>query len=81
MAIKYSIDGGKTWLDAPQGVRVSFEHRDIPGEDGDGDLHVNCTDEGIIMDVWCTKDGEDYNVGTSSEMADEIIARLVEAND
>ena len=42
---KVSLDGGQTWQDAPNGVRVSYEHRIIPGEDGDGD-HSEDSDEG-----------------------------------
>ena len=40
--------------------------------DGDAELHVNCTEEGLIMDVvW-----PDAMGATSSETAQEIVDRL-----
>jgi hypothetical protein len=77
--IKVSLDGGATYQDAPSGVRIVYQDMPIPGEDANGELHVNATEEGLIMDVWATRDEPlDHNIGTSSEMAAEIIGRLVE---
>jgi hypothetical protein len=76
-----SLDGGETWQDAPRGVRVKYDDRLIPGEDDRGALDVNCTHEGVILDVWAV-DGwcDTYNIGTGSETVEEIIQRLIEEN-
>jgi hypothetical protein len=69
--LMFSLDGGKTWQTPPESeVRLSY---------GDvtrfkkGELLINATDEGLIMDVL---DGKGESVGTSSEMASEIVSRL-----
>ena len=71
--MKVSLDGGETYQDAPNGVRVIYDVIvDDEDGDGDGELHINLTDEGIIiMDVW-----SDENHGTNSETTDEIVERL-----
>ena len=74
-----SLDGGKTFKPAKSGVRVIYPAQMIPGEDGRGELHINLTHEGVIMDVWTTRDEPlDHNIATSSEMTDDIVERLVE---
>lgn len=79
--MRVSLDGGVTYVDAPEGVRVSYDDQMVPGEDEtDGQLLVNLTYEGIIMDLWVTKDGEDHNIGTSSEQTVDIMSRLIEDN-
>lgn len=78
MALKFSIDGGVTFQEAPEGVRLIVEDVIVPGEDGCGELHLNATQEGLIIDVWATRDTPlDHNIGTSSEMYDDVIDRLV----
>jgi len=80
--MKVSLDGGETFVNVLDGVRVIYEGMMIPGEDGCGELHVNLTHEGIITDVWATREYPlDHNIGTSSEMTDDIICRLVEENE
>lgn len=77
--IQVSLDGGETYQDAPSGVRIVYHDMPIPGEDANGELHINATEEGLIMDVWATRDEPlDHNIGTSSEMSAEIVERLVE---
>jgi hypothetical protein len=73
-----SLDGGETWVEAPQGVRVTYNDVDIPGEDEQGSLCFNFTEEGQITDVWVGRGDDDHNIGTSSEMVEEIVERLVE---
>lgn len=76
-----SLDGGETWLNAPEGVRVLYEDVDVPGEDEPGEYHLNCTHEGLIQDVWVRRrvpGPVDHNIATDSEMVGEIVARLVE---
>jgi hypothetical protein len=78
MKIKVSLDGGATYQEAPEGVRVAYEDVDIPGEDSAGELHANFTHEGLILDVWASRNEPlDHNIGTSSETVDEIVERLV----
>lgn len=76
--IKISLDGGRTFVDAPEGVRVIYDEVMIPGEDSSGELHLNLTHEGVISDLWTTRDEPiDHNIGTSSEMLDDLVFRLV----
>jgi hypothetical protein len=77
--MKVSLDGGKTFVDAPEGVRVVYDGVLIPGEDGTGELHLNLTDEGVISDLWTTRDEPlDHNIGTSSELLEDMVERLVD---
>ena len=63
----YSVDGGQTWLKAPQGVRVSLGEIPVPDEDAPGQLDFNITSEGVITDVWVSSEGVlDHNIATSS---------------
>lgn len=62
-------------------VEVIYARVDVPGEDNPGNLHVNLTHEGLIIDVWCKdREGTDTNMGTSSEEAQEITERLCKEN-
>jgi hypothetical protein len=77
-----SLDGGETYVAVKDGVRVRYEELELPGEDDQGHLLVNCTHEGLILDVWTdpVDDATPTNVGTSSETVDEIVERLIEDN-
>lgn len=80
-AIKVSLDGGVSYQPANEGVRIIYSKVAIPGEDGTGELHLNVTHEGLIMDVWATRDEPlDHNIGTSSELTEDLIGRLVDDN-
>lgn len=46
-----SVDGGESYQPAPNGVRILYNDQLVPGNHK-GNLHINCTNEGIIMDVW-----------------------------
>ena len=74
--MKISLDSGLTWIDAPEGVRVSYDvlvwNEDIQDNVEDGELLVSCTDEGIISDVF----DKNETIGSESEMAQEIADRL-----
>lgn len=63
----YSVDGGVTWLAAPEGVRVAVEAPDLP------DVQINVTHEGVIIDAWLGN----RIAGTSSEDFDQIVDRLL----
>lgn len=79
-----SLDGGETYQNAPNGVRLIYKRMPIPDDGYEaGELHVNATHEGLILDVWATRKGLvlDENIGTSSQMATDIVARMVEASD
>lgn len=81
--MQVSLDGGATYQPAVDGVRIIY--KDMPISDGyeDGELHVNATYEGLILDVWATREGLvlNENIGTSAQMATDIVARMIEAND
>ena len=77
--IEVSLDGGATWIKAPEGVRLVYREVNVPGEDTFGELHVNCTHEGIIKDVWVNReDVLDLNIATASATVDEIGANMIE---
>lgn len=74
-ALRVSLDGGVTYRAAPEGVRVICP---VTLDDGQGELHVNHTHEGLITDVWVGVDGVmDHHAGTRSVMADELAFELV----
>lgn len=77
--MKVSLDGGVTWQPALEGVRLIYEDVYIDGEDGCGEVHINATHEGLITDIWTTRDEPlDHNIGTRSEMIGDIVSQLVE---
>ncbi len=79
--IQVSLDGGVTFAPAPEGVRVIYNDVMIPGEDGRGELHLNATTEGLIADVWTTRESSlDHNIGTSATPLEDMVHELVEAN-
>jgi len=67
--MKVSLDGGVTWQEAPEGVRVIFDDEVFGGTQ----VHLNHTHEGVITDV-VSYSG--FVLATDSEMADDIVARL-----
>ena len=76
--IEVSLDGGSSWQPAPQGVRIVYRNAPIDGEDGVGELHFNATTEGLITDVWTTREALDHNIGTSAQLLGDIVTNLVE---
>ena len=78
--MKVSLDNGETWQDAPNGVRVIQEGVYVPVEGKHGEVHLNCTDEGVIVDVWVSKKSPlDHNAGTKAEMWDELANNVEKA--
>lgn len=77
-----SLDGGQRFLPAPSGVRMIFRNIEIDGEDGFGELHLNATHEGLITDIWTSREEHlDHNIGTDSQLVSDIVTRLVSLND
>jgi hypothetical protein len=77
--MKVSLDGGVTFQPAPSGVRIVYENVDVIGEDERGQVHINATSEGIITDVWVSREEHlDHNIGTSNQSIDGIVSDLVE---
>lgn len=77
--MRVSLDGGETFVVAPQGVRVVYADVMVPGEADGGSLHVNLTHEGIVSDLWTTREEPlDHNVGTRAEMLDDLVSQLVD---
>lgn len=69
-----SLDGGVTYSEAPEGVRVIHDLEFVPGEDGPGSLHLNLTVEGMISDVWT----ETTNIATKSQSFDEMTQEMID---
>lgn len=77
-AMQVSLDGGVTYLPAPEGVQLVINRVNIPGEDGLGQLHVNATPERLIFDVWTTRDEPlDHNIGTSCQQVEDLVCGMV----
>ncbi len=78
--IKFSLDGGITFQEAKQGLRIVYEHIHVPGEDQPGEVHLNVAAEGVITDVWVTREEYlDHNIGTRAELLDDLVGDLIEA--
>ncbi len=78
--IRYSIDGGKTYHDAAEGVRVIIEDIEF-GPDDPSELHVNFTEEGVIHDIWSSPKKEEelpVVLATQSATYAEIVDFLTE---
>lgn len=78
--MKVSLDGGVTYVDALEGVRVIYEDVIVDEDENLGALHVNLTSEGIIMDVYAEDDSNALApLGTSCAMLDDIVSNLCQA--
>ncbi|MEQ6436238.1 hypothetical protein V8Z74_14585 [Comamonas sp. w2-DMI] len=74
-----SLDGGKTYFPASNGVRIIYKDVPVPGEDEPAELHLNASSEGVITDLWLSrKEHLDHNLGTSSAMVDDMIEQLID---
>ena len=71
--LQVSVDGGVTYVDAPDGVQVIAK---VATGASVIEVHLNATHEGLITDVWQPTRGVALNLGTSSEMYDEMATRL-----
>ncbi len=79
--IKVSLDGGLTYEDAREGVRIIYEGVDTQPDGAGAELHINVGPEGVIMDVWADDRGEPYNLGTSSATCGDLVEQLVDGQD
>ena len=78
MHIQVSIDGGVTWIEAPDGVRVSIPDLDVPGEDEPGQLDFNFTAEGVITDIWVSRQEHlEHNMATSAQEYGDLMSNLI----
>jgi len=66
-----SIDGGVTWLQTDE-CRI---HPELSDTDTSETITLTATKEGLVTDVWAGPPHEE-NIGTSSELWDDMIARL-----
>lgn len=80
--IEVSLDGGLTYVEAKEGVRIIY--RQLPGLEVDtmGELHINATVEGLIQDFW-TDPGtaQEHLSGTRAVMLGDILASLHNEDD
>jgi hypothetical protein len=73
-----SLDGGVTYHPVTDSVRVVYPVPMIPGEDEPGELHLNLTSEGLIADVWVSRDESlDHNLATLSTRLDDFVGDMV----
>lgn len=80
--ILVSLDAGKTFIPAANGVQIVFKGVIIDGEDGRGELHLNVSNCRITTDIWTTREEPlDHNIGSDRVDIDDIVARLVSEND
>lgn len=79
--MEFSVDGGETFHAAPEGVRLSIKTT-VPGDDDEeGLLTINVTHEGIISDLWVSRDDHlDHNLGTKAEGFDDLLVQLANQN-
>jgi hypothetical protein len=81
MNLAVSLDDGATWTPAPQGVRISLANISVPGEDALGQMDFNFTGEGLITDVWVSREEHlDHNIATVSEDYVTLLSGLIEAD-
>lgn len=73
MKTYFSIDGGATYVEADQGVRVIVT--DVGSEDNCRSVHFNFTHEGQIVD---SVDEQGECQGTSARTYGELLAYLEE---
>jgi hypothetical protein len=75
--MKVSLDG-ESWLEADE-VRIVYEGVDVPGEDDPGEVHIVHTHEGMVTDVWVTReDPLDHNIATHSVLLCDWMDDLIE---
>lgn len=73
-SLTFSVDGGITWNQAPDGVRVI--HKTTDANDDKVEIQINPTHEGVITDIWHVND-ESGPIATEASQYDDIVARLV----
>lgn len=76
VSISVSLDGGQTYQDAPEGVRVLYGNVYLGDDEPRGELYVNASHEGLIMDLW-TQPGDEH-LGTQAQMLEDLVADLNE---
>lgn len=82
--MQVSLDGGETFEPVKFDVRVSYSDVNVmmSGEDESGQVDIVLTHEGLITDVWVSREGTlDHNIGTSSQTLEDIQEELIEQND
>lgn len=76
-----SLDGGQTYQEAKEGVRVIYSN--VPTffeQEGEGDVHINLTHEGVITDLWVAGSGpaSESSIGSTALTLDDIVCSLTE---
>lgn len=63
-------------------MEITYENIYIPGQDSQGKIHFNFTEENLAIDVWGpnNENGEDENLGSKTETIEDIIEKLCEEN-
>lgn len=74
--MQVSLDGGSSYLEAPEGVRVIYSNLIAGENETPVEAHINLTREGIISDIWGKGDDQEGPLGSDTVMIDDIVARV-----
>ncbi len=75
--LKYSVDGGKTWLKAPDGLVIT--HPVDEGDDPNQVLDIKVGNKHLFLEIW-TKDamGDDWLVAEQTTTFNDLAKALEE---
>ena len=64
--IRYSVDGGATWIDADEGIRIDIT--DVGSEEAElsQSMTLNFTHEGVIADLWADPEHDEACLETAA---------------
>ncbi len=63
----------------PESATIVWENLDVPGENLGGKLHIKVNPDGIVRDVWVSREsGLDHNIGGDWATVYDLVHTLVE---
>lgn len=73
-SMKVSLDGGVTYQDVTDGVRIIYSDVPIVVSDSntDGELHINLTEESMVVDLWFTRVDYPELIGTRVNTIEDL---------
>lgn len=79
--MQVSLDGGLTFEPVTNDVRVVYRDVLVNGEDDSGQMDFVLTTEGLVTDLWVSREGKlDHNLGTSAQTIEDIQEEMVSSN-
>ena len=77
LRMNVSLNGGATFQPALSGVRIVYEAVPLSGEDGQAQLHLTASLEGLVSDLWATDGAQaSHIVGTRADDLDSLVSAL-----